>query len=470
MISHQAASLRYLLLITLIAHASCWHAADNQLRADTAVDLLIVGGHFFDTEQLEFKQNRGIAVRDGRLVGIDIQPENYSPEQTLNLPPDHYILPGLVDLHAHYNLRLFKIRREEFEVIPVVYLANGATTTFSAGEYDPEGMDQLRQRIENGVQIGPRLLTSGPYFGSVRPGWERQGQSAEEIRRDVKQWAARGVAGFKAKGIRYDELKALIEAAHEHGLTVTGHLGSGFRGSVNPRDAILLGIDRVEHFLGGEALPASRSAYDSLENVSPDMPEIMDIIRLYVEQGVWFDATISAYGYFGSRGEVYEQWQDERSFFTPYVRKAVESRQRKAIEQFEKIFQVKQKTIKAFFDAGGKITLGTDHFSDGDYMPGFGVHRELDVLVRNGIPPAEAIKIGSLNGALAMGIEADCGSLTQGKLADAYIIQGNPLEDIRNTRKGVYVLRAGKLHPTQTLLDSVRGKLGPKDASEQSQW
>ncbi len=438
--------------------------------AQEPADLLIVGGHYFDTGSLSFRKNPGLAVRDGRFSAVHVDPQKILAEKVVHLQEDHYILPGFIDLHAHYNVRLFKNRREEFEVMPVVYLANGATVTFSAGEYDPEGMDHLKKRIAEGTQIGPCLLTSGPYFGSVRRDWGRRGRSPEDIRADVEHWAARGVAGFKAKGIRGEELKALIDAAHQYGLTVTGHLGSGYRGSVNPRDAIEMGIDRIEHFLGGDALPADKTAYASLENARTEMPEIAEIIRLYVEKGIWFDATITAFGYFGQRGELFEHWEDERSFFTPYTQAAIQEKERKPVEQFEKIFHVKQAIIKAYFDAGGQITLGTDHFSEGDYLPGFGVHRELHAFVKSGIPPEQAIKIGTLNGARAMNIDEDFGSIEVGKFADTWIVQGNPIEDIRNTRKGIYVMREGRWYQPSALLDSVRGKLGPKDETEEPQW
>ncbi|MEX1182037.1 MAG: hypothetical protein WEF86_02300 [Gemmatimonadota bacterium] len=96
-------------------------------------------------------------------------------------------------------------------------------------------------------------------------------------------------------------LEWLIDAAHAHGLTITGHLDSGFRNSVNPRDAIMMGIDRVEHFLGGDAMPDTRPAYSSLVEMTPDMPGFQRIIALYREHGVYFDATRSAYGYYGAR-------------------------------------------------------------------------------------------------------------------------------------------------------------------------
>ena len=78
---------------------------------------------------------------------------------------------------------------------------------------------------------------------------------------------------YEAKGVTPDELRALIERAHFHGLTVTGHLDSGNRNSVNPRDAILMGIDRIEHFMGGDAFTPDKSAYASYEHMTFDTPE-----------------------------------------------------------------------------------------------------------------------------------------------------------------------------------------------------
>src|SRR5690606_90539 len=151
----------------------------------------------------------------------------------------------------------------------------------------------------------------------------------DSIRKEAAWWALNGVRGFKAKGIRPDQLRALIDVAHEHGLTVTGHLDSGFRNSVNPRDAILMGIDRIEHFLGGDALPATRSAYASLEALDLDDPATADAIRrqarLFVDHGAFFDATLTAYGYFADREPVvFERWVDEMAFLMLYARRVVE--------------------------------------------------------------------------------------------------------------------------------------------------
>src|SRR5439155_4977949 len=118
---------------------------------------------------------------------------------------------------------------------------------------------------------------------------------------DVDEWGAKGVRGFKAKGITPVQLEALIERAHLHGLTVTGHLDSGNRNSVNPRDAILMGIDRIEHFVGGDAFTADKTAYASYEQMTFDAQEFRAVVALFKQHHVYYDATMSAYGYYGKR-------------------------------------------------------------------------------------------------------------------------------------------------------------------------
>ena len=380
------------------------------------------------------------------------------------------MLPGLIDLHAHYNMTLHKKRREETVVMPVIYLANGVTTTFPAGSFDPQAMLEMRRRIERGEQPGPRLLSSGPYFGPARPGWNREATD-DEIRTEVDHWVELGVTGFKAKRISASHLRVLIERAHQHGLTVTGHLDSGYRDTINPRDAILMGIDRVEHFLGGDVMVPERSAYDSFDDVRPGTPEFERIVQLFLRHRVYFDATLTAYGYFGDRSRAYDHWTDERRFFTPFARELTAGR-RQRIDRFGKIFETKLKTIKAFYDAGGGdlITLGTDHNSAGEYLPGFSSHRELHAMVLAGIPPAAALRIGTINGARAMNLSDRLGSIEVGKWADLFVIRGNPLEEIRHTRSVHTVVKGGVVYRTQELLASVENRLGPAGKEELDAW
>lgn len=438
--------------------------------------IVIKGGFLFDGVRDKRVPNPGIVVRGGvfQAIGVGEDSELPAGAKIIELSATDTVLPGLFDLHAHFGVDLFgRGRIDETQHYPRIFLGNGVTSVFPAGEMNPDKMRDLRRRIDSGKARGPRIFNSGPYFGSARPGWNRR-TTPTQIRAEVDEWADKGVRGFKAKGITAPQLRALIEQAHRHGLSVTGHLGSGSRGSVNPRDAILMGIDRIEHFLGGDALPAARSAYASLENLSPDTEEFRRIARQFIGRGVFFDATLSAFGYYGKKDpEVFTYWIDEREFFTPWLQADLKQRRpRRVMQQFEKIYHVKRKTLKAFFDAGGGhlITLGTDHPSWGEFVSGCGVHRELHCFVLAGIPPAAALKIATVNGARALGVGDKLGTIEPGKLADLVVVQGNPLDDIRNTRRTRLVMRAGQIHDAQKLLASAKGKIGPANADERVQW
>jgi imidazolonepropionase-like amidohydrolase len=438
-------------------------------------DILVVrGGWLLDGTGTELVRNEGIVIQDSLFLSVHADPDalDLSAATVIELSDENYILPGLFDLHAHYATDFYgEGRTDDDSAYPALFLANGVTNTYPAGEVNPEKMHDLRVRIEQGEQVGPRLFNSGPYFGTARRGWNQE-TTAEEIRGEVDYWFSRGVRNFKAKGIQAHHLQALIDAAHAHGATVAGHLGSGYRNTVNPRDAILMGIDRVEHFLGGDAMTPDRSAYASLAEMTPDMPEVRSIADLYIEYGAYFDATLTAYGYYGERDpEVFTYFAPEMDFLTPQARAAVEATlPRRVNEQFEQIYWAKRELIKAFYDFGGEdlITLGTDHPSWGEYLSPFAVHRELHAMVLAGLPPMAALRTATINAARALKVDDILGTVEPGKLADLVIIAGNPLDDIRNTRNVHTVIKAGEVYDSGELMESVKGKLDPARPEEDS--
>ena len=426
------------------------------------------GGQLFDATDTTLTDNPGIVVRAGKIVARGATNLDTTGARIVQLDANQVLLPGLIDLHAHYAVDFFgEGRVEETEGNPLLFLANGATTTFTAGEMQPEKMRRVRQAIERGERPGPRLLTSGPYFGKARPGWDTT-RTPESIREEVDKWAARGVRHFKAKRMQAELLRALIDQAHRHGATVTGHLGSGYGQSVNPETAIDMGIDRIEHFLGGDQLPASAPAYDSLPTATPDDPAFAAITEHFKRHHVYFDATISAYGYYGTRdSDLYNDWSDAQQYFTPYLRRTLsEDDNQEPISRFQQIFELKLDRIKAFYDAGAGhlITLGTDHPSWGEYLAPFGVHRELQAFVRAGLPEAAALRIATINGARAVGMGDRLGTVEVGKWADLVVVNGNPLTDIRNARDTEWVMVRGDLYRADDLKEAARGTVGPENA------
>ncbi len=448
-------------------------------------DVVLLGGRLFDGTGAEARDNPGLLVRSGSIlyIGVDAEQARASDATVVEVGDGQTILPGFFDLHAHYAIDLFgEGRVDEYDVNPILFLANGVTSTFPGGEVDPEGMRRARLEIERGERTGPRIFSSGPYFGTARPGWRVEEMTSDSIRREVDLWVERGAKGFKAKGIQPDHLRALINAAHRHGLSVTGHLDSGVRTTVNPRDAILMGIDRIEHFFGGDAFGDDRSAYASLEGLdlldSTTAGQMRDMFELYLATGTFFDATRTAYGYYADHqaldSEVYEKWTDEQRFLTPFARNTANDgvAERRPNGQFGRIYVTKARTLKAFYDAGGidNITLGTDHPSWGEFLSPFSVHREMHAMVKAGLPNAAVLRIATLNGARALGVSDRLGTVEAGKNADLVVVQGDPLVDITATRLAVLVMKAGHTYDPNELFRASEGRMGPAGPDDAEWW
>src|SRR5690606_35798180 len=161
-------------LFAAAALAACAGSSpDPDSNGGEAAWRLLEGGWMLDVVAGERVPNPGVLVApDGQIARVGGQgqaaPEGAEPE-VIELAEEQTLLPGVVDLHANYNTDLTGDGRvEEPRYNPLIFLANGVTTTFPAGEYYPEVMRALAERLESGEQPGPRLLRSGPYFGRTR--------------------------------------------------------------------------------------------------------------------------------------------------------------------------------------------------------------------------------------------------------------------------------------------------------------
>jgi imidazolonepropionase-like amidohydrolase len=468
---------RLTLFAAVAAVTACADPATDTASSGTdAAWRSIEGGWLLDVEAGARIANPGVLISpEGRIHRVGAAgaepPADVEPE-VITLADDQTLLPGLIDLHAHYNMDLTGDGRvEETRYNPLIFLANGVTTTFPAGEYYPEVMRQLQQRLESGEQPGPRLLRSGQYFGSTRLDWDPD-ITAEQIHAEVDALWAEGVRNFKAKGAGPEHIRALVERAHHHGGTVTGHVDSGARGSTNSVDAIEAGIDRIEHILGGYVLDREQSAYPVWNQVDTTSAEFRRTVDLFLENQVNFDPTITAPIYLTEKVEGFDFWEDEPSFFTPYVQGIVEEREPRSSELMSHLYEAMKRSTLAFYNAGGGplITLGTDNPSAGEYLAGFSAHRELHALVLAGIPPIDALRAGTINGARAVKLGDEIGSIRPGKWADLFVVDGNPLDDIRNTRNVSLVVRAGRTYDPGELLDQVRGRIGPTGEEDRADW
>ena len=435
-------------------------------------DLIIQGGWLVQVEEGTAIENPGITIVAGKIHEIGNPSREDFP--ILRLEDQDYILPGLIDLHSHYHVRYNGVTKTDTVVTPKLFLANGVTTTFTAGDPNPELTLEFKHKVNRGGAIGPRILNSGPYFGSANSEWNRD-FTKEDIYSIVDEWAEKGTNGFKAKGISYNQLKYLIERAHNYGLTVTAHLGSGAYGGVSSADAIELGIDRVEHFLGGEMLPGESGAYDEIANLNTQSEGVEDAMQDFIDHGVAFNATIGTYcGWSRSNDGAFDYWVDEYKYLTPFTAefiKATDNEPQDIQPTIASVYAKKKILLKRYHEMGGRVTLGTDRpfyldLNLGNYMNGFFIHREMDIMANAGISNADVLKIATINGAEAIGWGDRIGTIEVSKLADLMVIKGNPLNDIRNTRSVHTVIKGGVIFDSDEILKKAEGKLGPVSETE----
>tara|TARA_B100000767_G_scaffold271519_1_gene297333 strand:- start:152 stop:1606 length:1455 start_codon:yes stop_codon:yes gene_type:complete len=452
-------------------------ASDNNGSVDTE-PLLIRGGWLFDGISDARRRNSGILVEGGNIIGVDL-PSNIPstmPVQVIELAESETILPGLIDLHAHYNLDLIdQGRAEEVVYNGIVFLANGVSATWSAGEFFPERMIAQRDLIEAGRAVGPHLFVSGPYFGAFRceynvsvaedecAAWPND-ITEKEIIDEVSKWAQEGVVSLKIKQATPNEARIIIEQAHKLGMTTTGHLANyNVEYDVSTRDAILMGIDRIEHQL---TLAVGQD--------DPRSTQMNEVVDLMIKHKVYYGPNLQMYGGINLRNAHPTEmtWTDESKYFTPYTQTRLLQRGIPSPESEQKEYDQRIIELMALYDAGGKhlIVVGTDEPVYTNMLPGFAYHRELLAMTYAGLPPIDVLKAATINGAMALGVADRLGSLESGKSADLLVVKGNPLDDIKAARNIRFVMKAGQIHNPEELLRLAEGKIGPAGPADHRDW
>ena len=438
--------------------------------------VLIKGGWLIDGLDDERRPNTGLLIQGDHIQAVDLKPDLAELEsvEVIQLTDNDTVLPGMFDLHAHYNLDfLGKGRVEEVIYNGTIFLANGVTSTWSAGEYYPERVISQRDRVDAGRSVGPRLFASGPYFGAFRCeynvkvaaddciGWPND-ITESEIRQEVDNSHHKKVISIKIKQATPDEMRIIIDQAHKNGMTTAAHLANyNVEYDVHLRDAIKMGLDRVEHQLtlgSGGAL-------------SDELPEM---IELMITNGVFYDANLQMYGGINERRAHADEmlWTNEAKYFTSYAQGLLIERGDPPPESDAKEFSQREFEVKALYKAGGAnlLIVGTDEPVYTSLLPGFAYHRELLALTYAGISPIDVLKAATINGARALGVEDELGSIELGKLADLVIVRGNPLEDIKVARDITFVIKNGVTYNPQKLLQSVEGKIGPTGVDDHARW
>src|SRR4051794_17342896 len=380
-------------------------------------------------------------------------------------------LPGLVGMHDHLFYPsgggLYHDMPFSF---PRLYLALGVTTIRTTGSMEPYTDLEIKKAVDAGKIPGPKINATGPYMeGEGIPLLQlHQLTGPDDATRTVEYWVAEGAHSFKVYNyLTRAELKAVVDAAHKHGIKVTGHLCSiGFR------EAAELGIDNLEHGLTvdtefhpdkkPDVCPNPSQAAAVAAKLEVTSEPIQTTIKMLVAKHVAVTSTLPVFEQIvPSRPDVPQKALD---MLSDEAAKAYhDNRERVAKNQqspWPTMFQREMEFERAFVKAGGTLLAGLDPTGIGGTIAGFGDLREVELLVDAGFTPLESIKIATLNGAQFLGVDNQVGSLTPGKQADIMLVKGDPSSKIADIENVELVFKDGVGWDSKKLIDSAKGQVG----------
>ena len=410
--------------------------------------LAIVGGTLIDGTGAVPISDAAVVIQKGRIVAAGSRNKVRIPRHSQIVEGSgKTILPGLWDMHAHF---------EQVEWGPI-YLAAGVTTVRDCGN-EFEFITAVRDAIAQGRGLGPRLLLAGVVDGSgpMALGVERA-DTPEQARQWVDRYHAAGFQQMKVySSVRLEELRAVAEEAHRLGMTVTGHVPEG----LTAFQTVEAGQDQINHIqyimdIMHDPFPKEMSRTDRMKAVAEldlDSDSAKKALTFLKEHHTVVDPTMALFELFTATSA------KPPASFEPGVNKIAPElveqltdveppNERSAL--MERVFQKELATVGALHRAGIPVVAGTDQS-----VPGHSLHREIELYVQAGFSPMEAIQAATIVSARAMGLDKETGTIEKGKRGDLILIDGDPLADIHNTRNVEYVITNGVMYHAPELWHS----------------
>ncbi len=425
-------------LLTLSGAVAAAQAPAAEPSAATPMALQC--GHLLDVENGRLLNASTVVIQAGKVQQVQSGIQSPAGAKLIDLG-SQTCLPGLIDTHTHLTAEfskdhyseVFRWNIADYAVHSTVYarrtLLAGFTTVRNLGDIANESV-ALRDAINAGALVGPRIYTAGRAIGSTgghadatngfradlagdpgpKVGIINSPEDAVKAVRQhykdrvdvVKIMPSGGVLDEGSSGenpqLTFEEIRAVVNTAHDYGFIVAAHA----HGAEAIKRAVLAGVDSIEHgtFLNAE-----------------DM-------KLMVEHGTWYVPTIIAGDFVAHQAKI-------PGYYPPQVAA-------KALAIGPQILDTAGKAYKAHV----RIAFGTDA---GVYPHGENAH-ELELMVQAGMPALFVLQAATINAARLLRHDKELGSIAAGKLADVVAVEGNPLDDISVMKHVSFVMKQGVVY------------------------
>jgi len=416
----------------------------KQMSPQSKGALTITNANLIDGTGKPVIPNAVIVIENGKIKTVGTSLTVSIPKgATIVDSKGKYLLPGLWDMHAHF---------EQVEWGPV-YLAAGVTTVRDVGnEFD--FIRSVRDSIAAGQGLGPGMLLAGIVDGdsNFALGIVRA-NNAEEAKAVVNKYHDANFQQIKIySSVKPDVLKVICDEAHRLGMTVTGHIPQG----MDAIGGVEAGMDQINHiqYLPKVLLPKD---YKRQPGVVPQIDlnseRSRNTFKFFKDHHTVFDPTMVVFEWiFHSSAVPFAQFEPGAAklpseLMAPINNTGVPPEQAAAGQANIDLFL---RIIGALHKEGLDIVAGTDQV-----VPGHSLRRELELYVKAGFTPMEAIQAATIVPARVMKVDQDLGTIETGKAADLILVDGNPLDDISNLRNTRFVIAKGKIYDCAKLWTSV---------------
>jgi hypothetical protein len=409
----------------------------------------------FDSEQAIIRDDQTVVVQGERIAAA-------GPSTAILVPKDAEIidgtgktlLPGLFDMHAHAQA-----------LDGILNIASGVTTVRDMGN-DIDELRHLQDQWENGSAIGPRVWKSGfiDGHGEFQAPTGLYADTAEEAQAAVNRYADLGYVQIKVySSLKPEFVPGIVKTAHARGLRVSGHIPNGMIASQFVED----GADEIQHinfvflnFLAGKVkdtrTPERFTAVGAnAAKLDLQSKEVNDFIALLLQHHTTVDVTLATFeGMFTGRpGQVSPDFATVLSRLPAQVQRGAYTGGLPVTAENDQLYKDSYRAMlgmtKRMYDGGIPILAGTDAIA------GIMLHRELELEVEAGIPPAKALQIATFNAARLLKQDKDLGSIAPGKRADLLLVEGNPAEHIGDIRRCRLVMKNGTVYKSAGLYNAV---------------
>lgn len=338
------------------------------------------------------------------------------------------IMPGLVDVHWHGGMGMHEMAPEQnWELYAT--LAYGVTTIHDPSN-DTSEIFAAAEMAAAGSIVAPRIFSTGTILYGAKYDFKAEIDNLEDARHHLRRLKAVGAISVKSYNQpRRDQRQQVLTAARELDLLVYPEGGSLFQHNLN---MVVDGHTGIEH-----SIPIAR-VYE-------------DVLQLWGQTEVGYTPTLVV-GYGGLWGEEYwysttKVWENERLLtFAPRDVIDARSRRRNIVPEEEWGHFYNAREAKRLLDAGVKVQIGAH-----GQREGLGAHWETWMLRQGEMTHMQALQCATIRGAEYLGMEDAIGTIEEGKLADFIVLDGNPINDMRNTQNLVYTVLNGRVYEAATM-------------------